>query len=52
MENKPNVQKRRYERPAMRVYELKQRARLLVGSGNGGLDPLSPFNPGSNPLNP
>ena len=32
MENKPNVQKRRYERPAMRVYELKQRTGLLQAS--------------------
>lgn len=45
--------KRKYEKPAMRVYRLRDRARLLAGSGNGGLDPLSPFNPGNNdPLNP
>lgn len=45
--------KRKYLKPAMRVYRLSDRARLLVGSGNGGLDPLSPFNPGNNdPLNP
>jgi len=44
-------QKRTYVRPAMRVHELRMTPRLLVGSGNGGLDPLSPFNPGSDPLN-
>ena len=45
--------KRKYQKPAMRVYRLRDRARLLAGSGDGGLDPLSPFNPGGNdPLNP
>ena len=44
--------KRKYEKPAMRVYMLNDRVRLLAGSGNGGLDPLSPFNPGNDPLNP
>ena len=29
--------KRKYEKPAMQVYELKQQPQLLVGSyGNGG----------------
>ena len=34
---KPNASKKRlkYEKPAMQVYELKGRARLLAGSGNG-----------------
>ena len=40
-----------YERPSMRVVELKLRPQLLVGSGNG-VDPLSPFAPGNDPLNP
>lgn len=40
-----------YERPSMRVVEWKRRPQLLVGSGNG-VDPLSPFAPGSDPLNP
>ena len=45
--------KRKYEKPAMRVYRLREPVRLLAGSGDGGLDPLSPFNPGNNdPLNP
>ncbi|MBR6275644.1 MAG: hypothetical protein IKR31_01735 [Prevotella sp.] len=43
-------QKRTYVRPAMRVHELRMTPRLLVGSGNGGLDPLSPFTPGGNPI--
>ena len=40
-----------YERPSMRVVELKRKPALLVGSGNGA-DSLSPFAPGSDPLNP
>ena len=43
--------KKMYEKPSMRVFELKQKPALLVGSGNG-VDPLSPFAPGSDPLNP
>ena len=39
--------KRMYVRPAMQVFELSAHARLLAGSGDGGLDPLTPFNPGS-----
>ena len=42
--------KRKYERPAMQVVELRSRAMILAGSGDGGLDPLNPFNPGSVPL--
>ena len=44
-------QKRTYVRPAMRVHELRMTPRLLVGSGDGGMNPLSPFNPGGDPLN-
>jgi len=40
-----------YEKPSMKVFELKQQPQLLAGSGNGA-DPLSPFNPGGDPLNP
>ena len=36
----------------MQVYELRNRAMILAGSGGGGLDPLNPFNPGGDPLNP
>ncbi len=43
-------QKRTYVKPAMRVHVLRMTPRLLVGSGDGGLDPLSPFNPGTNPI--
>ena len=46
------MKKKQYEKPSMQVFELKQQPMLLAGSGNGGLDPLSPFNPGSDPLNP
>ena len=40
-----------YEKPSMKVFELKRQPQLLVGSGNG-VDPLSPFAPGNDPLNP
>jgi hypothetical protein len=40
-----------YEKPSMKVFDLRQQPQLLAGS-NGGLDPLSPFNPGTDPLNP
>ena len=43
-------QKRTYEKPAMQVYELSRQPQLLAGSGDGELDPLSPFNPGGDPL--
>ena len=29
------TEKRKYEKPSMKVHELKQRTRLLVGSFNG-----------------
>ena len=45
------MKKRKYDKPSMKVVELKQRTMLLAGSGNG-VDPLSPFNPGGDPLNP
>ena len=32
------MKKKTYEKPAMRVYEMKQRARLLVGSTRTSLD--------------
>ena len=43
------MEKKKYVKPSFEVYELKNQVRLLAGSG-GGLDPLSPFNPGGNPL--
>ena len=39
-----------YEKPSMKVFELKRQPQLLVGSS--GVDPLSPFNPGGDPLVP
>ena len=45
------TKKRLYEKPSMEVVLLRQRTVLLAGSGNG-VDPLSPFNPGNDPLNP
>lgn len=32
------VQKHPYVKPSMKVFKLKERARLLVGSGEGGVE--------------
>ena len=40
------MKKKMYEKPTTKVYELKQRAQLLAGSG--GTDPYTPDN---NPYN-
>ena len=42
--------KKKYKKPSMQVFELKQQPQILAGSN--GVDPLSPFAPGSDPLNP
>jgi hypothetical protein len=34
--------KRKYEKPAMQVFELKQQPQLLVGSGGGDRSPYDP----------
>jgi len=34
--------KKKYERPSMMVVELKQRAQLLAGSGDGNLPNMYP----------
>ena len=33
-----NNHKRTYLKPSMKVFKLKERARLLVGSGEGGVE--------------
>ena len=43
-------EKRKYEKPAMQVFELQQQPVILAGSGE--LDPMSPFNNGGDPLTP
>ena len=43
-------QKRRYEKPSQGVVVLQQQGHLLAGSG--GANPLDPFTPGGDPLNP
>jgi hypothetical protein len=43
------MKKKQYEKPSMKVILLQQRTMLLAGSGNG-VDPLSPFDNGGNPL--
>jgi len=45
------MRKKQYDKPSMKVVMLQQRTMLLAGSGNG-VDPLSPFNPGGDPLIP
>ena len=47
-----NETRKKYVKPAMQVYDLPKSARLLASSGDGGLDPLNPFTPGTDPLNP
>ena len=44
------MKRKKYESPTMDVVEVKQQAQLLAGSN--GVDPVSPFNPGGDPLNP
>lgn len=39
-------EKRKYEKPSMKVYELHHRPQLLQMSG------IDPYNPGGDPLNP
>ena len=41
----PETMKRKYEKPAMRVYRLRDRARLLQMSGRDGYTPdnTNPF---------
>ena len=43
------MQKKKYQKPTMEIVKLQQQPQLLAGSG---LDPLSPFTPGNDPLNP
>ena len=45
------TEKRKYEKPSMEVFELRHEQQLLAGS-NGVPDPLDPFTPGGDPLNP
>ena len=42
------MKKKEYEKPAMQVVQLKQQPQLLAGS----VDPVDPFTPGGDPLNP
>ena len=44
------MRKKQYEKPSMKVYPLRQKPKLMVGS-NGGLGSPGPFEPGGNPLN-
>ena len=39
---KPLIEKRKYEKPVMQVYELQHRQQLLVGSGEWptGINPM------------
>ena len=42
-------EKRKYEKPSMKVFELKQTARLLTGS-SGDIPGSDPYTPGDNPF--
>ena len=45
-------EKRKYEKPSMKVYELHHQPQLLQMSGGGDFPGLDPYNPGGDPLNP
>jgi hypothetical protein len=38
------MKKKEYEKPSMKVYELKQQPQLLAGSNGGGTDDYTPDN--------
>ena len=40
------TEKRKYEKPSMRDYELKLRVQLLVGSGTPNGGQFDPYQPG------
>lgn len=42
-------EKRKYEKPGMKVFELKQRQLLLTGS-SGDIPGSDPYEPGDNPF--
>ena len=42
------MKKKEYEKPTTQVVQLKQQPQLLAGS----VDPVDPFTPGGDPLNP
>ena len=44
------MKRKEYEKPSVEVVVMKQQPQLLAGSN--GVDPVSPFNPGGDPLNP
>ena len=42
------TEKRKYEKPSMKVYELQHRTQLLAGSGPDG-GKFDPYQPGGSP---
>lgn len=40
------MKKKKYEKPSMKVHELKQRVQLLVGSGTPNGGQFDPYQPG------
>lgn len=42
------MKKKKYEKPSLEVVVLKQQPQLLASS----VDPVDPFTPGGDPLNP
>ena len=42
-------EKRKYEKPSMRVFELRQQPQLLAGS-SGDVPNSDPYTPGDNPF--
>ena len=50
---KPLIEKRKYEKPAMQVYELQRHAPIICTSGGGDGGPMPGYGPDpTNPINP
>ena len=43
------TEKKKYEKPSMQVFELKQQQQLLAGS-SGGIPNSDPYTPGGDPF--
>jgi hypothetical protein len=43
------TEKKKYEKPSMQVFELKQQTQLLAGSG-GDIPNSDPYTPGGDPF--
>ncbi len=44
------TEKKKYEKPSMQVFELKQQTQLLAGSTTGNMNDPADYNDGGDPL--